>query len=70
MHVISSKEETIHLRLNSKHKKSDNKLQISLGNASAESVVAGVATLTKDTKFSYHDVVKIVRVTLLVFTLL
>ena len=47
MHVISSKEETIHLWLNSKHKKSDNKLQISLGNASAESVVAGVATLTK-----------------------
>ena len=70
MHVISSKEETRHLWLNSKHKKSDNKFQISLGNASAESVVAGVATLTKDTKFSYHDVVKIVRVTLLVFTLL
>ena len=46
--------------LNSKHEKSDNKPQISLGNASAESV-AGVATLTKDTKFSYHDVVKIVR---------
>ena len=32
--------------------KSDNKPQISLGNASAESVVAEVATLTKDTKFS------------------
>ena len=60
MHVISSKEETIHLWLNSKHKKSDNKLQISLGNASAENVVAGVATLSKDTKFSYHDVVKII----------
>ena len=46
--------------LNSKHEKSDNKPQISLRNASAESI-AGVATLTKDTKFSYHDVVKIVR---------
>ena len=70
MHVISSKEETIHLWQNSKHKKFDNKLQIPLGNASAESVVVGVATLSKDTKFSYHNVVKIVRVTLLVFTLL
>ena len=29
-------------------------------NASAESVVAEVATLTKDTKFSYHDVAKVV----------
>ena len=45
--------------LNSKHEKSDNKPQISLGNASTESV-AGVATLTKDTKFTYRDVVKIV----------
>ena len=49
------------LVLNSKHEKSDNKLQISLGNASAESFVAGVATVTKDTKFSYDDVVKIVK---------
>ena len=54
MHVISSNGETTHLRLNSKNEKS-------LGNASAEIVVAGVATLTKDTKFSYHDVVKISR---------
>ena len=46
--------------LNSKHEKSDNKPPISLRNASAESI-AGVATLTKDTKFSYHDVVKISR---------
>ena len=61
MHAISSNGEITHLLLNSKHEKSDNKLQISLGNASAESVVAGVATLTKDTKFSYEDVVKIVR---------
>ena len=44
--------ETTHLWLNSKHEKSDNKRQISLGNASAESVVAEVATLTKDNKFS------------------
>ena len=61
MHVISSNGETTYLWLNSKHEKSDNKPQISLGNASAESVVAEVATLTKDTKFSYHDVVKVVR---------
>ena len=54
MHVISSNGETTHLRLNSKNEKS-------LGNASAEIVIAGVATLTKDTKFSYHDVVKISR---------
>ena len=47
MHAISSNGEITHLLLNSKHEKSDNKLQISLGNASAESVVAGVATLTK-----------------------
>ena len=52
MHVISSNGETTHLWQNSKHEKSDNKPQISLGNASAESVVAEVATLTKDTKFS------------------
>ena len=32
-----------------------------MGNDSAECVVAEVATLTKDTKFSYHDVVKVVR---------
>ena len=36
---------TTHLRLNSKHKRSDNKPQILSGNASAESVVAEVATL-------------------------
>ena len=47
--------------VNSKHEKSDNTPQVSLGNSSAESVVAEVATLTKDTKFSYHDVVKVVR---------
>ena len=47
--------------LNSKHEKSDNTPQVSLGNFSAESVVAEVATLTKDAKFSYHDVVKVVR---------
>ena len=62
MHVIVSNGETKHLWLNSKHEKSDNKSQISLGNTSAESVLAEVATLTKDTtKFSYHDVVKVVR---------
>ena len=32
-----------------------------MGNASAESAAAEVATFTKDTKFSYHDVVKVVR---------
>ena len=47
--------------VNSKHEKSDNTPQVSLGNSSAESVVPEVATLTKDTKFSYHDVVKVVR---------
>ena len=47
MHVIGSNGETKHLWLNSKHEKSDNKSQISLGNTSAESVVAEVATLTK-----------------------
>ena len=47
--------------LNSKHKKSDKTPQVSLGNSSAESVVAEVATLTKDTKFSYRNVVKVVR---------
>ena len=61
MHVISSNGETTHLWLNSKHEKSDNKPQISLGNTSTESVVAEVATWTKDTKFSYHDVAKVVR---------
>ena len=50
MNVISSNEETTYLWLNSKHEKSDNKTQISLKNASAESVVAEVATSTKDTK--------------------
>ena len=35
--------------------------RVSLGNSSTESVVSKVATLTKDTKFSYHDVVKVVR---------
>ena len=61
MHVISWNGETKHLWLNSKHEKSDNKTQISLGNTSAASLVAEVATLTKDTKFSYYDVVKVVR---------
>ena len=60
-HAISSNGETMYLWLNSKHEKSNNKLQISMGSTSAESVVAEVATLTKDTKFSYHDVVKVVR---------
>ena len=61
MHVISSNGETTHLWLNSNHEKSGDKPQISLGNASTESVVAEVATLTKDTKFSYHNIVKVVR---------
>ena len=61
MHVISSNGETTHLHLNSKHEKSVNKPQISLKNTSAEYFVAEVATLTKDTKFSYHDVVNIFR---------
>ena len=61
MHMISLNGETTQLWLNSKHEKPDNKPQISLGNASAEIVVAGIATLTKDTKFSYHNVAKIVR---------
>ena len=43
--------------LNSKVKRSDNKPQISFRNASA-SFVAEVAILTKDNKFSYHDLVK------------
>ena len=47
MHAIGSNGKTKHLWLNSKHEKSDNKSQISLGNTSAESVVAEVATLTK-----------------------
>ena len=50
MHVISLNGETTHLWLNSKHEKSDHKPQISLGDTSAESVVAEIATLTKDTK--------------------
>ena len=60
MHMISSNGEMTYLWLNSKHIKSDNKPQISLGNASFESDVTEVATLTKD-KFSNHDVVKAVR---------
>ena len=67
MHVISSNGETTHLWLNSNHEKSGNKPQISLGNASTESVVAEVATLTKDTKFSYHNIVKVVRGNLIGF---
>ena len=61
MHVINSNRETTHLWLNSIHEKSDNKPQILLENASAESIVAEVTTLTKDTNFSYHDVIKVVR---------
>ena len=61
MHVISSNGKTTHLWPNSKHEKSDNKPQISFGNASARSGAAEVATLTKDTKFSHHDAVKVVR---------
>ena len=48
MHVITSNGENTHLWLNSKHEKSDNKPQISLGNVSAESDSAKVAALTKD----------------------
>ena len=67
MHVISSNGETTHLWLNSKHEKSDNKPQISLGNTSAESVVAEV---TKDTKFRYTMLLKLLEATSLVFMLL
>ena len=59
MHVISLSGQTTQLWLDSKHEKSDNMCQVSLGNSSAESVIAEVATLTKDTKFSYHNVVKV-----------
>ena len=44
--------------LNSKVERSDNKPHISFWNASAASFVAEVAILTKDNKFSYHDLVK------------
>ena len=67
MHMINSNGETTHLWLNSKHQKSDNKSQISLGNASVERVVAEVATLTKDSERNYHDVVKVVRGNLIGF---
>ena len=60
MHVNGewSNEETTHLWLNSKVERSDNKPHISFWNASAASFVAEVAILTKDNKFSYHDLVK------------
>ena len=60
LHVSSSNGETTHFWLNSEHEKSDNKFQITLGNASNGSVAAEVATLAKDNKFNYH-VVKAVR---------
>ena len=40
MHGISLSGQTTQLWLNSKHEKSDNMPQVSLGNSSAESVVA------------------------------
>ena len=58
--MSSSNGETTHFWLNSEHEKSDNKFQITLGNASNGSVAAEVATLAKDNKFNYH-VVKAVR---------
>ena len=66
MHVICSNGATTHLWLNLKHEKSDNKPQTSLGNASAESGLAKVSTLTKDTQFSQH-IVKVVRGNFIVF---
>ena len=72
MHGISLSGQTTQLWLNSKHEKSDNMPQVSLGNSSAESVVAEVATLTNDTKFSYHNVLllKLLEETSLVSVLL
>ena len=61
MHVISLKGENAHFQRNSKHEKSDDEPQISLRNSPAESVVADVASLTKDNKFSFYDVVEAVR---------
>ena len=61
MHVISLKGENAHFQRNSKHEKSDDEPQISLRNSPAESVVAEVASLTKDNKFSFYDVVEAVR---------
>ena len=61
MHVIGLKGENTHFQLNSKHERSDDEPQISLRNSPAESVVAEVASLTKDNKFSFCDVVKPVR---------
>ena len=70
MHGISSNEGTKNLWLNSKLEKSDNKPQISLRNGSAESVVAGVATLTKDTNLVTTMFLKLLEATSLVFILL
>ena len=61
MHVIGLKGENTHFQLNSKHERSDDEPQISLRNSSAESVVAEVASLTKDNKFSFYDFIKAVR---------
>ena len=61
---------TKNLWLNSKLEKSDNKPQISLRNASAESVVAEVATLTKDTNLVTTMFLKLLEATSLVFILL
>ena len=61
MHVISLKGENTHFQRNSKHERSDDEPQISLRNSPAESVVAEVASLAKDNKFSFYDVVKAVR---------
>ena len=70
MHVISLKGENAHFQRNSKHEKSDDEPQISLRNSPAESVVAEVASLTKDNKFSFCDVVKPVRGNFIGFMLL
>ena len=70
MHAISSNGGTKNLWLNSKLEKSDNKPQISLRNASAESVVAEVATLTKDTNLVTTMFLKLLEATSLVFILL
>ena len=61
MHMICLNGKTTHSKLNSKHEKSDNKPQISLGNASPESVVAEVATLTKDKSFVIVSMLKLLQ---------
>ena len=61
IHMICLNGKTTHLRLNSKHEKSGNKPQISLGNASAESVVAEVATLTEDKSLTIVSMLKLLQ---------